>query len=186
MGGRSPSWSLRSNSQRLSRPRLRRAKPLESRQRSDAGSVATGSGSRDGPVSTSTPYRRRCATAPRSGRPSESRYHCFPAYWHAGHVGLQVEARTVDVELHLPEAKANPAGVWLVGQQECESDGGRTHCELEVSCSKTTALAAYFASKIQVDLAYILPDKQIAVFATTAIGAGLWFSAISRKGSLFD
>ncbi len=47
-------------------------------------------------------------------------------------------------------------------------------------------LAAYFASKILVDLAYILPDRQIAVFATTAIGAGLWFWAIYRKRSLFD
>ena len=47
-------------------------------------------------------------------------------------------------------------------------------------------LAAYFASKILVDLAYILPDKQLAVFATTAIGAGLWFWAIYRKRSLFD
>ena len=47
-------------------------------------------------------------------------------------------------------------------------------------------LAAYFASKILVDFAYILPDKQIAVFATTAIGAVLWFWAIYRKRSLFD
>jgi hypothetical protein len=47
-------------------------------------------------------------------------------------------------------------------------------------------LAAYFASKILVDLAYILPERQIAVFATTAIGAGLWFWAIYRKRSVFD
>jgi hypothetical protein len=47
-------------------------------------------------------------------------------------------------------------------------------------------LVAYFASKILVDLAYILPDKQITVSSTTAIGAGLWFWAIYRKRSLFD
>jgi hypothetical protein len=47
-------------------------------------------------------------------------------------------------------------------------------------------LAAYFVSKILVDLAYILPDRQIAVFATTAIGAVLWFWAIYRKRSSFD
>jgi hypothetical protein len=47
-------------------------------------------------------------------------------------------------------------------------------------------LAAYFVSKILVDLVYILPDRRIAVFATTAIGAVLWFWAIYRKRSLFD
>jgi|GEM_PF-927689 len=47
-------------------------------------------------------------------------------------------------------------------------------------------LVVYFASKILVDLIYILPDKQIAVFATTVVGAGLWFWATYRKWELFD
>jgi len=47
-------------------------------------------------------------------------------------------------------------------------------------------LVAYFASKVLVDFIYILPDKQLAVFATTAIGAGVWFWAVRRKWSMFD
>jgi len=47
-------------------------------------------------------------------------------------------------------------------------------------------LAAYFASKLLVDFIYILPDKQVPVFATTIIGAGLWFWAIYRKRHSFD
>jgi hypothetical protein len=47
-------------------------------------------------------------------------------------------------------------------------------------------LVAYFASKILVDVIYILPDKQLTVFATTVVGAGLWFWAIYRKWELFD
>jgi hypothetical protein len=47
-------------------------------------------------------------------------------------------------------------------------------------------LVAYFASKILVDLVYILPERRLAVFATTAIGAVLWFWAIYRKRSQFD
>jgi len=47
-------------------------------------------------------------------------------------------------------------------------------------------LVAYFASKILVDFIYILPDKQLTVFATTVVGAGLWFGAIYRKWELFD
>ena len=47
-------------------------------------------------------------------------------------------------------------------------------------------LVAYFASKLLVDFIYILPAQQIVVFATTAVGAGLWFWAIYRKWDLFD
>lgn len=47
-------------------------------------------------------------------------------------------------------------------------------------------LVAYFASKLLVDFMYILPEKQTMVFATTIIGAGLWFWAIRRKWSLFS
>lgn len=47
-------------------------------------------------------------------------------------------------------------------------------------------LVAYFASKLLVDFIYILPDKQIMVFATTLVGAGLWFWAIYRKRKSFD
>ena len=47
-------------------------------------------------------------------------------------------------------------------------------------------LVAYFASKVLVDLIYILPAQQLPVFATTAVGAGLWFWAIYRKWELFD
>jgi hypothetical protein len=47
-------------------------------------------------------------------------------------------------------------------------------------------LVAYFASKVLVDFIYILPAQQMAVFATTAAGAGLWFWAIYRKWELFD
>ena len=47
-------------------------------------------------------------------------------------------------------------------------------------------LIAYFASKILVDLIYILPDQQLTVFTTTVAGAGLWFWAIYRKWELFD
>lgn len=47
-------------------------------------------------------------------------------------------------------------------------------------------LVAYFASKLLVDFIYILPAQQMLVFATTVVGAGLWFWAIYRKRSLFD
>ena len=47
-------------------------------------------------------------------------------------------------------------------------------------------LMVYFASKVLVDFIYILPAQQMAVFATTAAGAGLWFWAIYRKWELFD
>ena len=50
----------------------------------------------------------------------------------------------------------------------------------------TYLLVAYFASKLLVDFIYILPTQQLAVFATTAAGAGLWFWAIYRKWELFD
>jgi hypothetical protein len=50
----------------------------------------------------------------------------------------------------------------------------------------TYLLVAYFASKLLVDFIYILPAQQMAVFATTAAGAGLWFWAIYRKWELFD
>lgn len=46
-------------------------------------------------------------------------------------------------------------------------------------------LVAYFVSKIAVDLAYVAPEMQVTVFATTVIGAGLWFWAVYRKWSLF-
>lgn len=46
-------------------------------------------------------------------------------------------------------------------------------------------LVAYFASKILVDAVYILPDKQLMVFVTTIIGAGLWFWAVKRKWKMF-
>ena len=47
-------------------------------------------------------------------------------------------------------------------------------------------LVAYFVSKVLVDVIYILPAQQLPVFATTVVGAGLWFWAIYRKWSLFD
>ena len=47
-------------------------------------------------------------------------------------------------------------------------------------------LIVYFASKLLVDYIYILPTKETVVFATTAVGAGLWFWAIYRKWKLFD
>lgn len=47
-------------------------------------------------------------------------------------------------------------------------------------------LIAYFASKLLVDFIYILPDKQLPVFATTLVGAGLWFWAIYLKRKSFD
>ena len=47
-------------------------------------------------------------------------------------------------------------------------------------------LVAYFVSKLLVDVIYILPAQQLPVFATTVVGAGLWFWAIYRKWSLFD
>ena len=47
-------------------------------------------------------------------------------------------------------------------------------------------LVAYFASKILVDLMYILPEKQAMVSATTLIGAGLWFWAVRRKWNMFS
>jgi hypothetical protein len=46
-------------------------------------------------------------------------------------------------------------------------------------------LVAYFVSKLLVDFIYILPAQQMLVFATTVVGAGLWFWAIYRKWSLF-
>lgn len=50
----------------------------------------------------------------------------------------------------------------------------------------TYLLVAYFASKLLVDFIYILPAQQMVVFATTAVGAGLWSWAIYRKWELFD
>lgn len=47
-------------------------------------------------------------------------------------------------------------------------------------------LAAYFASKILVDMVYILPDKRAMVFATTVGGAVLWAWAIYRKHASFN
>lgn len=47
-------------------------------------------------------------------------------------------------------------------------------------------LIAYFASKLLVDFMYILPEKQLMVFATTMIGAALWAWAIRRKWSMFS
>lgn len=42
-------------------------------------------------------------------------------------------------------------------------------------------LAGYFASKILVDMVYIVADKRAMVFATTLAGAALWTLAIYRK-----
>ena len=47
-------------------------------------------------------------------------------------------------------------------------------------------LVVYFVSKLLVDFVYIAPGKQLAVFGTTAVGAGLWFWAIYRKWTSFD
>ncbi len=47
-------------------------------------------------------------------------------------------------------------------------------------------LIVYFVSKILVDYIYILPAKEMVVFATTVVGAGLWLWAIYRKWSLFE
>ncbi len=47
-------------------------------------------------------------------------------------------------------------------------------------------LIAYFATKLLVDFLYLLPAKQMIVFATTVAGSVLWFWAIYRKRHLFD
>jgi hypothetical protein len=47
-------------------------------------------------------------------------------------------------------------------------------------------LIAYFASKFFVDLLYVVPEKQLLVFATTIIGGLFWFWAIRRKWNLFS
>ena len=46
-------------------------------------------------------------------------------------------------------------------------------------------LVAYFVSKVLVDLAYVLPEKQVLVCITTIVGAGFWFWAVRRKWNLF-
>lgn len=46
-------------------------------------------------------------------------------------------------------------------------------------------LVVYFASKIAVDLVYVVPEMQAMVFTTTVAGAGLWFWAVYRKWKLF-
>jgi hypothetical protein len=47
-------------------------------------------------------------------------------------------------------------------------------------------LALYFVSKVAFDFAFILPSQQLPVFATSAVGAGLWAWAIYRKWAFFD
>jgi len=47
-------------------------------------------------------------------------------------------------------------------------------------------LIAYFASKLLVDFIHVLPTQQMAVLATTVLGAGFWFWAIRRKWTCFD
>ena len=47
-------------------------------------------------------------------------------------------------------------------------------------------LAVYFGTKIIADFAYTLPSAQLLVFATTAVGAALWFWAVARKWSTFE
>ena len=47
-------------------------------------------------------------------------------------------------------------------------------------------LIVYFATKIPTELFMFRPVQQVATFATTLVGAGLWFWAIYRKWSLFD
>jgi hypothetical protein len=47
-------------------------------------------------------------------------------------------------------------------------------------------LALYFASKLPSEVFVFSPTQQIMVFATTVVGAGLWFWAIYRKWELFD
>jgi hypothetical protein len=47
-------------------------------------------------------------------------------------------------------------------------------------------LALYFISKAVLDYFFIQPHSTIAVFATTIVGAGLWFWAIYRKWEVFD
>jgi hypothetical protein len=44
------------------------------------------------------------------GRPSEADITVSRGHRQAGHVGLRVEARTVDIELPLLDAKADPVG----------------------------------------------------------------------------
>jgi len=46
-------------------------------------------------------------------------------------------------------------------------------------------LIGYFVSKIAVDAIYILPDKQLSVFATTIVGAAFWALAIYLKRKNF-
>jgi hypothetical protein len=47
-------------------------------------------------------------------------------------------------------------------------------------------LALYFISKAVLDYFFIQPHSMIVVFATTIVGAGLWFWAIYRKWEMFD
>lgn len=47
-------------------------------------------------------------------------------------------------------------------------------------------LVAYFASKVLFDFMYIIPEKQVLVFTTTAVGAALWAWAIYLKRKSFD
>ena len=47
-------------------------------------------------------------------------------------------------------------------------------------------LALYFISKAALDYFFIQPHSMIVVFATTIVGAGLWFWAIYRKWEMFD
>lgn len=47
-------------------------------------------------------------------------------------------------------------------------------------------LIAYFVSKILVDLAYVVPEKQMLVAATTVAGAAFWFWAVRRKWRMFS
>ena len=47
-------------------------------------------------------------------------------------------------------------------------------------------LALYFVAKAIPDMFYLVPDKMLPVFATTIIGAALWFWAIYRKWEIFD
>jgi uncharacterized membrane protein len=47
-------------------------------------------------------------------------------------------------------------------------------------------LIIYFVSKVPTELFVFEPKQQMIVFATTVVGAGLWFWAVYRKWNVFE
>jgi hypothetical protein len=72
------------------------------------------------------------------GRPSEADITVSRGHRQAGHVGLRVEARTVDIELPLLDAKADPVGAAV--DDLCADN--RT-IEVDVRCHSDTAITMW-------------------------------------------